>query len=383
MKAVKGSSYNRSVLRTLTLLAIISGVVIVALFYGLSMNYVHRQSHSTLSEFTQVHSRGSGKHFPEVFFVSTDESGDDLLTEAEQALVDVYLAKRDRLPFEEIRRFSFRGDTLYYFPRAIEGENATLLIYVDVSFTVDLIRSTTLALSAVVALLTMILIAADRRTARMLDAKDESLKNFFANASHELKTPLMAISGYAQGMEAGLIAMPEACEVIGRETERMQSLIGNILEFSKVDSGMVEPHFAINDVREILYDAMSVVRPVLEQKGAELRFELSEPIMYSCDEDMLFSVFSNLLTNGARYAQTCICVQATLSPDGKRLCIRVCDDGRPMAQETAEHLFDRFYKGPGGQTGIGMALSKEYVNLHHGTINTFRYKDMNIFEVRI
>lgn len=85
------------------------------------------------------------------------------------------------------------------------------------------------------------------------------MKDFFANASHELKTPLMAIRSYADGLESGLVAQDRACAVITKKADRMASLVNVVLEFSKLDSGTVQPHMAENDVREILYDAVQVI----------------------------------------------------------------------------------------------------------------------------
>ena len=88
-----------------------------------------------------------------------------------------------------------------------------------------------------------------------LDAKDKSMKDFFANASHELKTPIMVIKGYSDGLRDGIVTQGKVCQIIEKETERMTALINDILEFSKLDSGIVKPHIAEYDVREILYDA--------------------------------------------------------------------------------------------------------------------------------
>ena len=146
-------------------------------------------------------------------------------------------------------------------------------------------------------------------------------------------------------------------------------VIGNILELSKVDSGAIVPQIAENDLREILYDAAGVILPAAKQQGIELLLDLPDPIMCLCDESMIFSVVSNLLTNSLRYAQSCISIEAGRGTNGQEVWIQVLNDGPSISKADAAHIFDRFYKGEKGQSGIGMSLANEYVAVHHGQIS--------------
>ena len=83
---------------------------------------------------------------------------------------------------------------------------------------------------------------------------------------------------------------------------------------------------------------------------------------------MLFSAISNVLTNGARYAISTIVIEAT--SDQSRASVRITNDGSRLTEEDAKRIFDRFYKGSGGQTGIGMALADEYMRLLGGCISS-------------
>lgn len=222
-----------------------------------------------------------------------------------------------------------------------------------------------------------------RQTIHVLDAKDKGIKDFFANASHELKTPLMAIRGYVDGWREEIVPKEKACYVIDKEIERMTELINNILEFSKLDGGVLEPHFAENDIREILYDAVSVIEALAKQKGIYIELNLPEPIIVNSDEDMLFSAFSNILTNCIRYAESIICISVNRQKASGKLKICISNDGRLISKEDAKHLFERFYKGSGGQIGIGMALSQEYIRLHGGTITVFTKDERTVFKIEI
>lgn len=209
------------------------------------------------------------------------------------------------------------------------------------------------------------------------------MKDFFANASHELKTPLMAIRSYADGLESGLVEQGKACSIIVKEADRMTSLVNDILEFSKLDSGTVQPHMAENDVREILYDAIQVIEQTAEQRGIEIVHDLPIPMLFTCDEEMLFSAFSNILTNSVRYAESCINITALQQKSPAVIIVRISNDGWLISEQDKAHLFERFYKGNKGQTGIGMALSLEYIRLHQGNISVSVCDGNTVFEVRL
>ena len=192
------------------------------------------------------------------------------------------------------------------------------------------------------------------------------MRNFFANASHELKTPLMAIRGNVDGIRSGYVEPEKAYDVIEKETERMSALIGSILDLSKLDSGAVHMEVTMNDVREILYDAAGIILPEADKRGIQVNIEAAEPLFMECDERMIFSTFSNILTNALRYAEREISVRIEKQD---KIIIRFINDGVPISDEEIAHIFDRFYKGDKGQTGLGVALAQEYVNLHGGEIS--------------
>lgn len=380
-------SFNRRALRLLTILAVLSGAVIVALFFFVAQNQIRERATETLKAFAADPGGAWDEISPEIYFVSTDETGDEALTELDQGLIDYYLLNETSIPLEKVCRYTSEGWEVYFFARAAsrigEQTDGVMLLYTDVSFSSDLVRTATVIMAVVVLVLSILLYCVQRYTVKMLDNKDQSMKDFFANASHELKTPLMAIRSYADGLESGLVEQEKACSIITKEVDRMTSLVNAILEFSKLDSGTVQPHMAENDVREILYDAIQVIEQTAERKGIEIVPELPSPILFTCDEDMLFSAFSNILTNCVRYAKSHITITAYQQNPPATLTIRISNDGQLITEQDISHLFERFYKGTGGQTGIGMALSLEYVRLHQGKINVSVRDGYTVFEVML
>ena len=380
-------SFNRRVLRLLTVLAVLSGVVIVALFFFVARNQIRERATETLRAFAVDPGGAWDEISPEIYFVSTDETGDETLTELDQRLLDYYLLNGTNIPLEKVCHFTSGKWEAYFFARAAgrigERSDGVLLIYTDVSFSSDLVRTATAIMAVVVLALSILLYCVERYTVKSLDSKDKGMKDFFANASHELKTPLMAIRSYADGLESGLVEQGKACSIIVKEADRMTSLVNTILEFSKLDSGTVQPHMAKNDVREILYDAIQVIEQAAEQKGIEIIPDMPNPILLSCDEDMLFSAFSNILTNSIRYAEHMVFVSANYRKEPYNLKIYITNDGKPVDNEDIPHLFERFYIGSGGQNGIGLALAMDYIKLHGGNISVFVKNRKTVFEIAI
>lgn len=388
MKAQKSrKSFNNKALLRIVLLSILSGIVIISLFYTVEMQHIKQRSETILREFISATTDESEKIFPEVDYISTDEVNSGDLEDWELELIRYYMKNKKDIPLNEVKHFSYGDFNVYFFAKALSvvGQNSrdVLLVYTDVSFTVNTVRSAVYILIAAMVVISVLLYYVGHRTVKALDEKDDSMKNFFSGASHELKTPLMAIQGYADGMKAGIVDIDKGCSVIGKETDRMTGLINSILEFSKLDSGMAQPHMAKNDIREILYDAVGVIEPSAEKKGIQITFNLPEPILFDCDEDMLFSVFSNILTNCLRYAKNSISIQSELRKTTPRLKIEIANDGDLISEEDRAHLFERFYKGKGGQSGVGMALSLEYIKLHGGDISVSVKNDKTVFEILI
>ena len=364
---------NHRALYFLTGLSIFFGVFIIVSFYVLEINHMEKSAITALGDATKNNENSYGI-LPEVFMIHTEQLSEVDLPDAELKMVSYYLDNKDRIPFETIQKFQYDGYCFYFTPtqesvpeleNSIPGKGDSLL-FVNVSFEHDLLKTTTLILAVAMVVIALLLYLVAGQVAKVLNEKERSLKCFFENASHELKTPLMAIRGYADGMIKGVASKEKGCEIIVKETERMSSLVEDILKLSKVDSGMAVPVKKTNDVREIIYDAICVIEPVVQQKQLGLVLQLPEPLMAQCDEDMVFSAVSNILENSTRYANSTIWVEASKKDD--MLIIEISDDGDVLSEQDKAHMFDRFYKGTKGKSGIGMALAQEYMRLHQGAI---------------
>ncbi|MBS6458465.1 MAG: HAMP domain-containing histidine kinase [Firmicutes bacterium] len=195
------------------------------------------------------------------------------------------------------------------------------------------------------------------RFGRDIEKEAERQQTFFQNASHELKTPLMAIQGYAEGIQAGVMDAGGAAEVILEESDRMTELVEELLDISKIDMGRQQLAFSEMDIRELLYDSIRAVEPAAAGGIAIVPDFPEEPVMVSCDD--------------------------TCRADKRHVTIRIQDDGDGIAEEDLPHIFDRFYMGKSGKSGIGLALTREIIHLHKGTIRAYNGDTGAVFEISI
>ena len=219
------------------------------------------------------------------------------------------------------------------------------------------------------------------RFGRDIEKEAERQQTFFQNASHELKTPLMAIQGYAEGIQAGVMDTGSAAEVILEESDRMTELVEELLDISKIDMGRQRFALSEMDVRELLYDSIRAVEPTAAGGIAIVPDFPEEPVMVSCDDTRLRRAVTNILSNGVRYARSQL--HLTCRTEKRHVTIRIQDDGDGIAEEDLPHIFDRFYMGKSGKSGIGLALTKEIIHLHKGTIHAYNGDSGAVFEITL
>lgn len=206
--------------------------------------------------------------------------------------------------------------------------------------------------------------------AKKIELSQETQRKFFQNTSHELKTPLMTVQGYAEGIQTGVTEPKQAAEVILQESDRMAQIVNELLSLSKIDLHSLKPVMTRTDIREVLYDSIRTCEPLMKQRGINIVPILPEsPVYINGDEDMLERVFTNILSNAVRHCKTE--VKITCTPYSRFIMIKFHDDGDGIAENDLPHIFERFYTGENGSTGLGLSLACELVKLHGGTITAY------------
>ena len=256
------------------------------------------------------------------------------------------------------------------------------IMYIDIGPITRYIVTLNWAFFAVLLAISSFMCLLGFRFGRDIEKEAERQQTFFQNASHELKTPLMAIQGYAEGIQAGVMDAGGAAEVILAESDRMTELVEELLDISKIDMGQQRPTLSETDIRELLYDSIRAVEPTVVSSGITIVPDFpEEPVMLSCDDTRLRRAVTNILSNGVRYARSEL--RLTCRADKRHVTIRIQDDGNGIAEADLPHIFDRFYMGRSGKSGIGLALTKEIVYLHRGTIRAYNGETGAVFEISI
>ena len=257
------------------------------------------------------------------------------------------------------------------------------IMYIDIGPITRYIVTLNWAFFAVLLAISSVMCLLGFRFGRDIEKEAERQQTFFQNASHELKTPLMAIQGYAEGIQAGVMDTGSAAEVILKESDRMTELVDELLDISKIDMGRQPLALSEMDIRELLYDSIRAVEPAASAAGgiAIVPDFPEEPVMVKCDDTQMRRAVTNILTNGLRYARSEL--RLACRADKRHVTIRIQDDGDGIAEADLPHIFDRFYMGKSGKSGIGLALTKEIIHLHKGTIRAYNGDSGAVFEISI
>ena len=214
---------------------------------------------------------------------------------------------------------------------------------------------------------------------RAAESANQLKDQFLATLSHELRTPLNAILGYARMLQADTIPMdkrPKAIDVIERNAVAQNQLIEDLLDMSRITAGKVRLDPAPIPVATVLREVVDAMKPAADGKRLTLELAL-DPFagMVTADTARLQQVFSNLLTNAVKFTPQGGRVSVSLRRDGTAVEIRVADTGAGISPEFLPHIFEpfrqadaRFDRGHGG-LGLGLAITKQLVDLHGGAIH--------------
>ena len=203
---------------------------------------------------------------------------------------------------------------------------------------------------------------------------------FFTDISHELRTPLTLISSPVSEVLEDQTISPSVREhltVVHKNTERMLRLVNQILDFRKIQNGKMRLHVSLIDFNELVVSFQKEFRVLSEENEISFTFQLpDEAIMVWADKEKLSIVIRNIISNAFKFTPSggSIHVTTGTAEDGKRCFLQVKDNGVGIPQNKLTEIFERFSQGENAKksyyqgTGIGLALSREIVNLHHGLI---------------
>ena len=203
-------------------------------------------------------------------------------------------------------------------------------------------------------------------------------RDFVANVSHELKTPLTVIAGFAETLrdrELPAENRDRFLDTIEANTRRMQRIVDDLLDLSRYESGSWRPNVVSNDLASVVADVFAAVARAADAKGLKLGFQTSADAQrVEADPTALRQVLSNLIENAVRHtARGSVTVSAEAPPRGGTT-LRVRDTGSGIPTEHLGRIFERFYRVDAGRareeggTGLGLAIVRHLVEAHGGSV---------------
>ncbi|UBH12501.1 two-component system histidine kinase PnpS [Macrococcus armenti] len=225
-----------------------------------------------------------------------------------------------------------------------------------------------------------------------LKTLEQMRKDFVANVSHELKTPITSIKGFAETLLDGAKEEPETLEmflnIILKESNRIQVLVSELLELSKIEQAN---HFKMSKVNvpQKVFNSVEVVHPLAEKKNIKFNLQLEKDLYVLAEPSKLKQVMINLLSNAVNYSpENAQITVKTFLMDGECI-VEIIDEGIGIAPDETERIFERFYRvdkarsRDSGGTGLGLAIVKHIIEVFNGEIeveselgkgSTFRIK---------
>jgi PAS domain S-box-containing protein len=219
---------------------------------------------------------------------------------------------------------------------------------------------------------------AERAARTEAERANRSKDQFIATLSHELRTPLQAMLGWLRMLRSGRLEARQAAralETVERNTQAQSQLINDLLDVSRIVSGKLGMDMRPVDAGGVVGAALEAVRPMAEGAGVRLGVRLPETmVMVSADPDRLQQIVWNLLSNAIKFTPAGGAVDLSLEASSTEAVIRVRDTGRGIAPELLPEIFERFRQADGtttrahGGLGLGLAIVRHLVDLHHGRI---------------
>lgn len=203
-------------------------------------------------------------------------------------------------------------------------------------------------------------------------------QEFFSNVSHELKTPITSIQGFAELLESNMVTdeatKKEFLSRIKKETRSMTNLIDDILMISKLESKQHEVAFAPLRIKPLIEDIISSLSSVAQLQGISMTLDC-EDITYYANAQQIHQLVNNLMSNAVKYNRENGRVQVTVKQEANNLLIAVADTGIGIPKASQGRVFERFYRVDKGRskkmggTGLGLSIVKHIVQFYNGSIS--------------
>lgn len=210
---------------------------------------------------------------------------------------------------------------------------------------------------------------------------EQMQREFVANVSHELRTPITTVKSYVETILDGNVREEEMLvaflNVINKESDRMTSLIGELLELSRIDNRQVQLRMEEVDLTDLLTDCIRRYQILAQKKEQTMEMLPDGPsLLVECDRSRIEQVLRNILMNAVNYSPegAHITAWSSLNEERQEGILHIKDTGMGIPYKEQKRIFERFYRidkarsRSSGGTGLGLAIAKEMMEMHHGRI---------------
>ena len=203
-----------------------------------------------------------------------------------------------------------------------------------------------------------------------LEAQEKLRRTLLSNAAHELRTPLAIISGELEGMLDGVLPTDRsALHSLHEEARRLTAILDGVDELSRAEASTLNLKKESFVLRPYLSHIAGRFERIFAEKDAVLSLDCPDQLEINADPDRLSQIVINLISNSIKAVSSGGRVAIIASSEGNRICLEITDDGGGISEDDLPHIFERFYKGRNGGLGLGLAIVRELVTAHGGTVS--------------
>jgi len=227
------------------------------------------------------------------------------------------------------------------------------------------------------------------KMAEELEGTEMLRSDFINNFSHEFKTPIVSIAGFAKVLKRGNLTpeqQQEYLDVIEEESMRLSAMATNVLNMTKVENQTILTDVTQFNLSEQMRSAILLLESKWSKKNLDLNLRMGE-YRISGNEELLKHVWINLLDNAIKFSEDYGCIDVCIEENNASLVVSISNGGKTIPSESLDRIFNKFYQAdeshstPGN--GIGLAIVKRVVELHKGTVSVQSGRDLTTFTVTL
>lgn len=224
-----------------------------------------------------------------------------------------------------------------------------------------------------------------RRDLDRRNREEEMRREFLSNVTHELKTPIALVRGYAEGLQDGIADDPENrafyLETIVEESDRMNNIVQKVLQLNQLEFGDGSVSMERFDITALISNYLENASILAQKNGLTVQFEQKDPLFVWGDPFLIQEVFQNYYSNALNHADGEKVIDIRCEPAGDLVRVTVFNTGNPIPEKSLPHIWEKFYKVDKARTrayggsGVGLSIVKAIMDLHHRDYGVENYEN--------